>query len=78
VAMAGLYFSTLPFSAFLCLYYFLNSPLHALNKLYSILCHCVAGLSGGRDASVWACWGTPSPTPHHTSIEHISILFIFS
>ena len=38
VLMNGLYFSTIsPLSAFLCLYYPLNSPLHALNKLYSIL-----------------------------------------
>jgi hypothetical protein len=28
---------SLPLSAFLCLYYSLNSPPHALNKLYSIL-----------------------------------------
>ena len=39
---------SLPLSAFLCLYYPLNSPPHALNKLYSILyCH-VAGPSGGK------------------------------
>jgi hypothetical protein len=43
--MAGLYFSTLLLSAFLCLYYPLNSP-HALNKLYSLLYHPVAGPSG--------------------------------
>ena len=52
---------SLPLSAFLCLYYPLNSPPHALNKLYSILYHQVAGLSGGRAASAWACGGTPSP-----------------
>ena len=38
-------------SVFLCLSYPLNSSPHALNKLYSILYHHVAGLSGGRDAS---------------------------
>jgi hypothetical protein len=31
-----------------CLYYSLNFPPHALNKLYSILYHCVAGLLGGK------------------------------
>jgi hypothetical protein len=39
--------------AFLCLCYPLNSPPHALNNLYSMLYHCVAGLSGRRDASAW-------------------------
>jgi hypothetical protein len=61
VVMAGLYFSIL--SAFLCLCYPLNSPPHALNKLYSILYRCVAGLSGWRDALAWACRATPFPTP---------------
>ena len=46
---------SLPLSAFLCLYYPLNSLPHALNKLYSILYRCVAGPSGGRDALAWAC-----------------------
>lgn len=49
----------LPFtSAFLCLYS-LNSPLHGLNKLYSILYRPVACPSGGRDVSAWAHRGTP-------------------
>jgi hypothetical protein len=29
--------------------------------LYSILYYPVAGPSGGRDASAWACRGTPFP-----------------
>jgi hypothetical protein len=69
--------SLLSLSAFLYLYYLLNSPPYALNKLYSILyCH-VATPSGGRDASAWAGRGTPFP---HTS-PHIHRtyppLFIF-
>jgi hypothetical protein len=51
----------LPLSAFLCLYYPFNSPPHALNKLYSILYHHVAGHSVGRDALTWAGGGTPLP-----------------
>jgi hypothetical protein len=54
-------------SAFLCLYYPLNSPSHALNKPYSILYRHVDAPSGGRDFSA----ETPLfPTPHHTSIEY--------
>ncbi|EDL14396.1 mCG145954, partial [Mus musculus] len=34
----------------LCLYYALIFPIHALNKLYSILYNRVAGPSGRRDA----------------------------
>jgi hypothetical protein len=56
-----LLFYSLFLSAFLCLYYPLNSPPHALNKLYSILYHTVAGPSGGRYTSAWAHRGTPSP-----------------
>jgi hypothetical protein len=52
-----LLFLLLFLSAFISL---LNPPSHALNKLYSIL----HGTSGGRDASAWACRGTPPlPTP---------------
>lgn len=69
VLMAGLYSST-PLLLSLLLYYPLNSPPHALNKLYSILYSHVAGLSGGRDASAWAHRGTPflqtSPDLHRT------------
>jgi hypothetical protein len=53
----------LPLSAFLCLYCPLNSPPHATYKLYSIQYCSVAGPSGGRDASAWACRGTYF---HHT------------
>jgi hypothetical protein len=69
--MADLYSTTLSLSlsAFLCLYCPLNSPPHALNKLYSILYHHVANPSGGRDASVWASRGTPLP-PHLTTPQH--------
>ena len=56
---------SLPLSAFLCLYYPLNSLPHALNQLSSILYHCVAGPSGGRDTSAWAHRGTPFP---HTGL----------
>ena len=42
-------------SAFLCLYYSLNSLPQALNNLYSILYGDVAGLSGAREALAWAC-----------------------
>jgi hypothetical protein len=58
VLMAGLYLST-SLSAFLYLYYPLNSPPLALNKQYSILYLPLAGPSGGRDASAWVCRGTP-------------------
>ena len=62
--------STSLLSPSLCLYY-PNSPPHALKKLCSTLYHRVAGPSGERDALAWARCGTPSPIPHHTSIEHI-------
>ena len=66
---------SLLFSAFFCLCYSLNSPPHALNKLYSILYRCVSGPSGGRDASAWAYQGTPFP---HTPSEHIlTALFLY-
>ena len=58
-------------SLFLTLCLSLNSPCHALNKLYSILyCH-VAGTSGGRDASAWTGRGTPFPPPFRSSTKHI-------
>jgi hypothetical protein len=66
-------FSTL--SAFLHLYYPLDSPPHALNKLCSIP-SCGWSLRG-RDVSAWPAEALPSPTPHHTSIEHIPPFFIF-
>jgi hypothetical protein len=69
--------SLLFLSAFLCLYYPLNSPPHALNKLYSILYHCVSCPSRGRDASAWAHGGTPSRTSDCTSTKHIPSLLIF-
>ena len=57
-------------SAFLCLFYPGTSPLHALNKLYSTLYHCVAGPSVGRDPLAWGHWSThfphTSPHPHRT------------
>jgi hypothetical protein len=57
VVMASCHFST----AFICLYYSLNSLPYTLNKLYSILyCHVVV-LSRGRDASVWVHWGSLLP-----------------
>ena len=78
VLMASLYSSTsLSFSAFLCLYYPLNSLPHALNKLYSILYHCVAGPSGGKDASAWACRGTPCPHTSPHLQEHNPSLFFY-
>ena len=60
-------------SAFLCFYYSLNSPPHALNKLYSILYHCVAGPWGGGKG----CLGTGltrHPFPPHltTPLQNIS------
>jgi hypothetical protein len=55
----------------LCLYYPLNSPLHALNKLYSILYHHVPQAEG------WTQGGTLFPTPHHTSTKHIPLSLSF-
>ena len=45
---------SLLFSASLCFYYSLNSPPHALNKVYSIPYLCVSGPSGRKDALAWA------------------------
>jgi hypothetical protein len=53
-------------SAFLCLYYPLNSPPHAPNKLYSIL-YCVAGPSGGRGCLSMGPLRHPLPNPHFTT-----------
>jgi hypothetical protein len=64
---------SLSLSLFLSLYYPLNSPPYALNKVYSIL-YCVASLSGGRDASAWACRGTPFS---HT-LPHLHQIYPFS
>ena len=71
VVMAGLYFST--FS----LYYPLNSPPHALNKLYSILYHLWLIPLGEGMPWYGPAEAPPSPIPGHTSIEHIPLLFIF-
>jgi hypothetical protein len=67
VVMAGLYFSTLSLSAFLCLYYPLKFPPHALNKLCSILYHCVADPYGKGMPWQGPAETLPSPTSHHTS-----------
>jgi hypothetical protein len=68
---------SLPLSAFPCLYYSLNSPPHALNKLYSML-YCVAGPSGWRDSLEWAQRGTPFPHTSPHPIDHILIsLYLF-
>jgi hypothetical protein len=58
----------------LCLYYSLNFPPHALNKLYSILYHTWLVPHGGRNVSPWASWGTlfPYTSPH--PIENVLIL----
>jgi hypothetical protein len=63
-------------SAFLCLYYSLDSPPHALNKLYSMLyCHrCVWSLRGK------GCLGTglrrhPFPSLPHRIYSYISFSF---
>ena len=82
MAMASLYFYTpsisLPVSAFLCLYYFLNSRPNALGKLYSILYCGVAGPSGGRDALAWACRDIPFPhTLPHPHIHPSLFTFLF-
>jgi hypothetical protein len=62
---------SLPFSASTSLL----APFHALNKLYSV--PSCANPSGGRDASAWACRGTPlsHTSPHITQIY--PSLFIF-
>jgi hypothetical protein len=57
--------------------YPLNSPLHALSKLYSILYHGVAGPSGRRDALAWPV-ETSLPPYLTPPIESIPLyLFIF-
>ena len=67
---------SLPLSAFLCLYYPLNSPPYAPNKLYSILYRPVADPS--EEAIPWHGPVETSPflIPHHTPIEHTSFLFL--
>jgi hypothetical protein len=60
-------------AAFLWLYYLLGSPLHALNKLHSILYCCVTGPSlisqhGPSEAP-------PSPIPDYTSTK-TSLLYL--
>ena len=57
-----LFLYSLLLSAFLCLYYSLNSPPPALNKLYSILYSPVTGPSGRRDGLTWA--PPRHPLPH--------------
>jgi hypothetical protein len=57
---------SLPLSAFLCLFYPLNSSPHALNKLYFILYRPVTGPSEEKDALAWVHWDTPFP---HTSLH---------
>jgi hypothetical protein len=70
--------SLLNLSVFLCLCYLLNSPAHALNKLCSILYHCVAGSSGGRYALAWAHWGTSFPhTWPHSHRAYLLSLYLF-
>jgi hypothetical protein len=69
---------SLSFCLSFCLYYPLNSPPHALNKLYSILyVMCLVPQVGGMP---WhgPAEAPPSPTPHHTPIEHILSLFIIT
>ena len=58
---------SLPLSAFLCFHYLPKLPSHALNKLYSILCRCVAGPLGK------GCLGMgPLRHPYpHTTVYHI-------
>lgn len=56
----------------------LPSPSHALNKPYSILYCCVAGTSGGGDASAWVHGGTPLSytLPHiHQNIVPLFLSF---
>ena len=59
--------------------YPLNSPPHALNKLYSILYLCVADPLGGRDSSSWAMLRYPfphtSPLLHQTYLSLLSLSF---
>jgi hypothetical protein len=58
----------------LCLPFSVSTPSTPLPMpwINSIL-YYVAGTSGGRDASAWAQWGTPSP-PHHTKpLPNISL-----
>jgi hypothetical protein len=70
--------SSLSLSAFLCLYYPLNSPPYALNKLYSMLYHSMTGPSKGRDVSAWAHRGTPfSHTIPHLHQTYPWLLYLF-
>ena len=67
--------STSLLSAFLCLSYPLSSPSRVLNKRYSILHQCVAGLPERRDVLAWARRDIPFC---HTLLEHIFIfLYLF-
>ena len=53
-------------SAFLCLCYSVNSPPHALNKLYSILYYTGVCLVPQMEGMPWhgPAEAPPSPTPH--------------
>jgi len=66
-----------PLSAFLCLYYLLISPPHALNKLYSILYHHVAGHLGEGMPQYGPVEVPPYPTPDYTFAKHIPSLLVF-
>jgi hypothetical protein len=59
-------------------FYSLSSPPRALNKLYSILYHLVAGPSEGRDTSAWVLRGTPfSHTLLHLHQTYSSPLYFY-
>ena len=76
--MVSFYFSTLLLFAFLCLYYPLNSVAHPLNKLCSILYHLWLVPQGEGMPQHGPAVIPPSPTSHHTPIEHILIpLYLF-
>ena len=62
-------------SAFLCLYYPLNSPPHALNKLYSILYHCVLVPQKEEMPQHGPAEISPSSTPNHIPKEQILLFF---
>jgi len=72
-----LYSSITSLSAFLCLYYPLKSPPHALNKLYSILYLPEAGPSGKGMAKHGPTEIPHSPTPYSTYSKHIPSLLYF-
>jgi hypothetical protein len=67
----------LPLSPLLCLYYLLNFPRHALNKLYSILYHLWLVPQGEGMPQHRPLEAPPHPKPYYTSTKHILSLFIF-